>query len=81
LWAPDATHGPAYRSLSFVNKSKKQNNYGDAVIELDDGVGQILDLIRSSPKLANNTLVFFTSDNGAALIDKSDALIDKFETR
>ena len=73
LWAPDATHGPAYRSLPFVNKSKKQNNYGDAVIELDDGVGQILDLIRSSPKLANNTLVFFTSDNGAALIDKSDA--------
>lgn len=41
--------------------------YGDAVMELDYSVGKILSLIRSLG-IDNNTFVFFTSDNGAALM-------------
>lgn len=41
--------------------------YGDAVMELDDSVGQILSLLRRLG-IDSNTLVFFTSDNGAALM-------------
>lgn len=42
-------------------------SYGDAVREIDDSVGKIL---RHLQKLgiSENTFVFFTSDNGAALI-------------
>ena len=32
------------------------------------GVGRILNTIRNNKTLANNTFVFFTSDNGAALV-------------
>ncbi|RWS27346.1 N-acetylgalactosamine-6-sulfatase-like protein [Leptotrombidium deliense] len=72
-WNPDATHAPSYRSPNFVGKSIKQSAYGDAVIELDYGVGKILDFIKSTPNLAEDTFVFFTSDNGAALVSKTDA--------
>lgn len=41
--------------------------YGDAVMELDYSVGKILSLLRSLG-IDNNTFVFFTSDNGAALM-------------
>ncbi len=41
--------------------------YGDAVMELDYSVGQIL-LQLKSLGIENNTFVFFTSDNGAALM-------------
>lgn len=46
-------------------------SYGDAVMELDYGVGRILDLLKSTG-LSNNTLVFFTSDNGASLFSKTE---------
>lgn len=41
--------------------------YGDAVMELDYSIGQILSLLQSLG-IENNTFVFFTSDNGAALM-------------
>ena len=40
--------------------------YGDAVMELDSGVGRILQKLVDL-KIDNNTLVFFSSDNGASL--------------
>ena len=40
-------------------------SYGDAVMELDYGVGVILDKLKQLG-VANNTLTFFSSDNGAA---------------
>ena len=40
--------------------------YGDAVKELDNGVGQILKELEIQG-ISNNTLVIFTSDNGAAV--------------
>ncbi|XP_016101353.1 N-acetylgalactosamine-6-sulfatase-like [Sinocyclocheilus grahami] len=42
-------------------------SYGDAVMELDDSIGQILAHLVSLG-IHNNTLVFFTSDNGAAVM-------------
>ena len=44
-------------------------SYGSSVQELDAGVGAILQQLRQSG-VANNTLVIFTSDNGAALVSK-----------
>ncbi|XP_051565181.1 N-acetylgalactosamine-6-sulfatase [Myxocyprinus asiaticus] len=65
-WAPDATHAPVYASNPFLGKSQR-GRYGDAVMELDHSIGQILDLLVSLG-IQNNTLVFFTSDNGAAVM-------------
>ena len=44
--------------------------YGDAVMELDWGVGQIVGAIKKRG-LDKNTLVFFSSDNGAAEVDSA----------
>uniref|UniRef100_A0A3Q1BNE1 N-acetylgalactosamine-6-sulfatase n=1 Tax=Amphiprion ocellaris TaxID=80972 RepID=A0A3Q1BNE1_AMPOC len=65
-WAPDATHAPVYASKRFLGKSQR-GRYGDAVMELDYSVGQILSWLRTFG-IENNTFVFFTSDNGAALV-------------
>ncbi|XP_017917349.1 PREDICTED: N-acetylgalactosamine-6-sulfatase isoform X3 [Capra hircus] len=65
-WAVDATHAPVYASKPFLGTSQR-GRYGDAIRELDDSVGRILRLLRDLG-IAENTFVFFTSDNGAALI-------------
>ncbi|XP_037671695.1 N-acetylgalactosamine-6-sulfatase [Choloepus didactylus] len=65
-WAIDATHAPVYASLPFLGSSQR-GRYGDAVREIDDSVGKILMLLQDLG-LGENTFVFFTSDNGAALI-------------
>uniref|UniRef100_A0A673A7U9 N-acetylgalactosamine-6-sulfatase n=1 Tax=Sphaeramia orbicularis TaxID=375764 RepID=A0A673A7U9_9TELE len=65
-WAPDATHAPVYASKSFLGQSQR-GRYGDAVMELDDSIGRILSLLRSL-HIENDTFVFFTSDNGAAVM-------------
>ncbi|MBN3299428.1 GALNS sulfatase, partial [Amia calva] len=66
FWAMDATHAPVYASKPFLGKSQR-GRYGDAVIELDHSVGLILKELRTLG-IAENTFVFFTSDNGAALM-------------
>uniref|UniRef100_A0A673GBW4 Sulfatase N-terminal domain-containing protein n=1 Tax=Sinocyclocheilus rhinocerous TaxID=307959 RepID=A0A673GBW4_9TELE len=65
-WVPDATHSPVYASERFLGKSQR-GRYGDAVMELDGSIGQILAHLVSLG-IHNNTLVFFTSDNGAAVM-------------
>ncbi|XP_055991560.1 N-acetylgalactosamine-6-sulfatase [Sorex fumeus] len=65
-WAVDATHAPVYASRPFLGTSQR-GRYGDAVREIDDSVGQVLQLLRDLG-LAQSTFVFFTSDNGAALV-------------
>uniref|UniRef100_A0A8C5KCG9 N-acetylgalactosamine-6-sulfatase n=1 Tax=Jaculus jaculus TaxID=51337 RepID=A0A8C5KCG9_JACJA len=65
-WAIDATHAPVYASRPFLGTSQR-GRYGDAIREIDDSVGKILSHLRGLG-LEKNTLVFFTSDNGAALI-------------
>ncbi len=58
-------HVPQYASPAFAGKSK-DGVYGDAVEEIDASTGQILDLLQEL-KIAERTLVIFTSDNGANL--------------
>ncbi len=59
-------HVPLFASKEFKGKSAR-GLYGDAVEELDWSVGQILETLRRE-NLADNTLVFFTSDNGPWLV-------------
>ena len=54
-------HVPLFASDKF--KTSPRGLYGDVVEELDWSVGQVLETLRKE-KLAENTLVFFTSDNG-----------------
>ncbi|XP_072451871.1 N-acetylgalactosamine-6-sulfatase [Chiloscyllium punctatum] len=65
-WAIDATHAPVYASRTFLGTSQR-GLYGDAVREIDDSIGKIQQQLHTQ-NIANNTFVFFTSDNGAALI-------------
>ncbi|XP_076469787.1 N-acetylgalactosamine-6-sulfatase-like [Babylonia areolata] len=67
-WAVDATHEPVYASKQFLGTSAR-GLYGDAVRELDYGVGQILSSL-TKLGISNNTLVVFSSDNGAATYAK-----------
>jgi arylsulfatase A len=59
-------HVPLFRSGEFEGRSRR-GLYGDVVEEIDAGVGKILDTLRSTG-LDQNTMVFFTSDNGPWLI-------------
>ncbi len=59
-------HVPLFASGQFRGTSRR-GLYGDVVEELDGSVGQILETLRREG-LAENTLVFFSSDNGPWLI-------------
>ncbi len=59
-------HVPLFRSEDFVGRSPR-GYYGDVIEEIDWSVGQVLDTLRETD-LDENTLVFFTSDNGPWLI-------------
>ncbi|KAF0884522.1 STS sulfatase, partial [Crocuta crocuta] len=56
-------HTALFASKDFASKSK-HGVYGDAVEEMDWSVGQILNVL-DELKLANNTLIYFSSDQGA----------------
>jgi arylsulfatase A len=58
------THNPLHASETFRGKSAN-GIYGDAVEEIDWSTGEILKLLQELG-LSDNTLVVFTSDNGAA---------------
>lgn len=55
-------HVPLFVSDQFKGKSK-QGLYGDVMMEIDWGVGEILKALQEEG-LEDNTLVIFTSDNG-----------------
>lgn len=55
-------HVPLFASPEFKGRSRR-GIYGDTVEELDWSVGQVLDALRSA-RVAENTLVVFSSDNG-----------------
>lgn len=59
-------HVPLFASPKFDGKSPR-GLYGDVVEELDWSVGQVLAALRDAG-VEENTLVFFTSDNGPWLI-------------
>jgi len=55
-------HTPLFASKDFKGRSPR-GLYGDVVEELDWSVGRLLDTLRETG-LAENTVVFFSSDNG-----------------
>lgn len=65
-FAPDSSHAPVYASEAFRGKSRR-GAYGDAVMELDWAVGQIINELEGN-NLLEDTIVIFSSDNGASCI-------------
>jgi arylsulfatase A len=61
-FAPPAPHTPWVPTEKFNGKSGA-GLYGDYAVEVDDAVGQVLTALDQAG-VADNTLVFFTSDNG-----------------
>lgn len=71
LYLPhNAVHTPIHAGEKFRGKSAN-GRFGDWVEEVDWSVGQVLDTLREL-KLAENTLVVFTSDNGPWLVKGAD---------
>lgn len=59
-------HVPLFRSQAFAGKSSR-GLYGDVIEEIDWSVGQIMKTLKRL-KLDENTIVWFSSDNGPWLI-------------
>jgi arylsulfatase A-like enzyme len=57
-------HQPNLPAPEFEHKSLSKSKYADSVVELDARIGHILDKLRALG-LDKNTLVFYTTDNGA----------------
>ena len=71
LYLPhNAVHTPIHPGAAFAGKSAN-GRFGDWVEEVDWSVGRVLDTLREL-KLAERTLVVFTSDNGPWLIKGAD---------
>lgn len=66
----NAVHTPIVPGAAFAGKSAN-GRFGDWVEEVDWSVGRVLDTLREL-KLAENTLVVFTSDNGPWLSKGAD---------
>jgi arylsulfatase len=57
-------HQPNLPHPNFQNKSLSKSKYADSVVELDAHIGAIMNKLRELG-LDKNTLVFYTTDNGA----------------
>ena len=57
-------HNDNYSAPGYEGKSPASFPHRDAIIEVDDIVGRLVSTLREMKQL-ENTLVFFTSDNGA----------------
>ena len=57
-------HQPNLPAPEFEHKSLSKSKYADSVVELDARIGKIMDKLRELG-LDQNTLVFYTTDNGA----------------
>ena len=57
-------HQPNMPHPDYIEKSMLKSKYGDSLHELDARVGRIIDKVRALG-IAENTLVLFTTDNGA----------------
>jgi arylsulfatase A-like enzyme len=58
-----APHTPWVPEKEFLGKSKA-GDYGDFVVQVDEALGQVMRALEETG-LADNTLLIFTSDNGA----------------
>lgn len=57
-------HQPNLPAPEFEHKSLSKSKYADSVVELDARIGHVMDKLRELG-LDKNTLVFYTTDNGA----------------
>ena len=57
-------HQPNLPAPEFMHKSMSKTKYADSVVELDTRIGHVMDKLRELG-LDKNTLVFYTTDNGA----------------
>ncbi|MHC8307043.1 arylsulfatase [Pseudomonas sp. PB3P13] len=57
-------HQPNMPAPEFVHKSISKSKYADSVVELDTHIGRIMDKLKALG-LDKNTLVVYTTDNGA----------------
>ncbi|MBY5914839.1 arylsulfatase [Rhizobium leguminosarum] len=57
-------HQPNMPAPDFQGKSISKSKYADSVVELDTRIGRIMDKLRETG-MDRNTLVFYTTDNGA----------------
>ena len=57
-------HNDNYPAAGYAGKSPAGFPYKDAVVEVDDIVGRLIQILKETGQL-ENTFVFFTSDNGA----------------
>ncbi|WP_460449970.1 arylsulfatase [Alsobacter sp. SYSU BS001988] len=57
-------HQPNLPAPEFEHKSMSKTKYADSVVELDTRIGRIMEKLRATG-LDRNTLVFYTTDNGA----------------
>lgn len=57
-------HQPNLPAPEFEHRSLSKSKYADSVVELDTRIGRILDKLQEL-NLDENTLVFYTTDNGA----------------
>lgn len=57
-------HQPNLPAPEFQGKSMLKSKYGDSLVELDTRVGRIIDKVRELG-IQDNTLILFTTDNGA----------------
>ena len=58
-------HQPNMPHPDFVHKSLSKSKYADSVVENDTRIGHIMDKVRQLGLDKGNTLVFWTTDNGA----------------
>jgi arylsulfatase len=57
-------HQPNMPDPDYIGKSMSKSKFADSVVEVDARIGRIMDKVRSLG-LDKNTLVVFTTDNGA----------------
>ncbi len=65
LW-PDDVHTPLEPPRHLRGDGKPRDLYKGVIKEMDKHLGRIFDYISSNPKLRENTLIIFASDNGPA---------------
>jgi arylsulfatase A-like enzyme len=58
-------HQPNMPHPDFIHKSMSKSKFADSIVENDTRIGHILDKIRALGLDKGNTLVFWTTDNGA----------------
>lgn len=58
-------HQPNLPHPDFIHKSLSKSKYADSLVENDARIGHVMDKLRALGLDKGNTLVFWTSDNGA----------------